>query len=155
MVQQADAVDLFAAESDDPARRELLIRVAHTYSDAVGIIDALRIRGWSDDGLTIPQMRLLWALRDLLGLTGTKFGCGIAQCGACTVHIDGRPVRSCVLPIGAISSRKITTSAGKATRSTRGASEPDCSASRPCRPSTAPASRCSSRAAKAGCRRIG
>jgi isoquinoline 1-oxidoreductase subunit alpha len=55
------------------------------------------------------DMPLLWALRDLLGLTGTKFGCGIAQCGACTVHIDGRPVRSCVLPIGAISSRKITT----------------------------------------------
>src|ERR1700732_1146812 len=52
---------------------------------------------------------LLWVLRDVLGLTGTKFGCGIAQCGACTVHIDGRPVRSCVLPIGAISSRKITT----------------------------------------------
>jgi isoquinoline 1-oxidoreductase subunit alpha len=55
------------------------------------------------------DMPLLWALRDLLGLTGTKFGCGIAQCGACTVHIDDRPVRSCVLPIGAISSRKITT----------------------------------------------
>src|ERR1700674_5555670 len=60
--------------------------------------------------LEAPEdMPLLWALRDLLGLTGTKFGCGIAQCGACTVHIDGRPVRSCVLPIGAISSRKITT----------------------------------------------
>jgi isoquinoline 1-oxidoreductase alpha subunit len=55
------------------------------------------------------DMPLLWALRDLLGLTGTKFGCGIAQCGACTVHIDGRPVRSCVLPVGAISGRKITT----------------------------------------------
>jgi isoquinoline 1-oxidoreductase subunit alpha len=55
------------------------------------------------------DMPLLWALRDLLGLTGTKFGCGIAQCGACTVHIDGRPVRSCVLPVGAILGRKITT----------------------------------------------
>jgi isoquinoline 1-oxidoreductase subunit alpha len=55
------------------------------------------------------DMPLLWALRDLLGLTGTKFGCGIAQCGACTVHIDGRPVRSCVLPVGAISGRRITT----------------------------------------------
>lgn len=55
------------------------------------------------------DMPLLWAIRDLLGLTGTKFGCGIAQCGACTVHIDGRPVRSCVLPVGAISGRKITT----------------------------------------------
>jgi hypothetical protein len=55
------------------------------------------------------DMPLLWALRDLLGLTGTKFGCGIAQCGACTVHIDRRPVRSCVLPVGAIPGRKITT----------------------------------------------
>jgi isoquinoline 1-oxidoreductase alpha subunit len=48
-----------------------------------------------------PEMPLLWVLRDILGLTGTKFGCGIAQCGACTVHIDGKPVRSCMLPVGA------------------------------------------------------
>jgi isoquinoline 1-oxidoreductase alpha subunit len=52
---------------------------------------------------------LLWALRDVLGLTGTKFGCGIAQCGACTVHLDGKPVRSCLLPIGTIGDRAITT----------------------------------------------
>lgn len=53
---------------------------------------------------------LLWVLRDELGLTGTKFGCGIAQCGACTVHVDGQPVRSCSLPVGAIGKRqKITT----------------------------------------------
>jgi isoquinoline 1-oxidoreductase alpha subunit len=55
------------------------------------------------------DMPLLWALRDLLGLTGTKFGCGIAQCGACTVHIAGAPVRSCLLPIGAVGDRPITT----------------------------------------------
>ncbi len=55
---------------------------------------------------------LLWALRDLLGLTGTKFGCGIAQCGACTVHVDGKAVRSCVLPIGAIGLKEITTVEG-------------------------------------------
>ena len=55
------------------------------------------------------DMPLLRALRDLVGLTGTKFGCGIAQCGACTVHLDGQPVRSCQLPIGAIGNREITT----------------------------------------------
>jgi isoquinoline 1-oxidoreductase alpha subunit len=57
-------------------------------------------------------MPLLWALRDIVGLTGTKFGCGIAQCGACTVHLDGQPVRSCLLPIGAIGNRPIVTIEG-------------------------------------------
>jgi isoquinoline 1-oxidoreductase alpha subunit len=52
---------------------------------------------------------LLWVIRDIVGLTGTKFGCGIAQCGACTVHLDGKAVRSCVLPISAVGNRKITT----------------------------------------------
>jgi isoquinoline 1-oxidoreductase alpha subunit len=55
---------------------------------------------------------LLWMLRDVLGLTGTKYGCGIAQCGACTVHIDGDPVRSCLLPVGSIGERAITTIEG-------------------------------------------
>jgi isoquinoline 1-oxidoreductase alpha subunit len=55
-----------------------------------------------------PEMPLLWVLRDELGLTGTKYGCGIAMCGACTVHIDGKPVRSCVMPASAVSG-KITT----------------------------------------------
>jgi isoquinoline 1-oxidoreductase subunit alpha len=59
-----------------------------------------------------PDMPLLWVLRDLLGLTGTKFGCGIAQCGACTVHVDGAPVRSCLLPVGSIGERAITTIEG-------------------------------------------
>jgi isoquinoline 1-oxidoreductase subunit alpha len=52
---------------------------------------------------------LLWVLRDVLGMTGTKFGCGIAQCGACTVHLDGLPVRSCMLAVGTIGEGKITT----------------------------------------------
>jgi isoquinoline 1-oxidoreductase alpha subunit len=57
-------------------------------------------------------MPLLWVLRDVLGLTGTKFGCGIAQCGSCTIHIDGKAVRSCVLPIRAVGTRAVTTIEG-------------------------------------------
>ena len=59
-----------------------------------------------------PEMPLLWVLRDELGLTGTKYGCGIAQCGACTVHIDGEAMRSCVMPISAVEGKKITTIEG-------------------------------------------
>ena len=59
-----------------------------------------------------PDTPLLWVLRDVVGLTGTKFGCGIAQCGACTVHIDGEPMRSCSVPIGALDGAKITTIEG-------------------------------------------
>jgi isoquinoline 1-oxidoreductase alpha subunit len=59
-----------------------------------------------------PDTPLLWVLRDILGMTGTKFGCGIAQCGACTVHIDGKAVRSCVLPVGAVQGRAVTTVEG-------------------------------------------
>ena len=59
-----------------------------------------------------PDMPLLWVLRDVLGLTGTKFGCGMAQCGACTVHVDGAPVRSCLLAVGSIGERAITTIEG-------------------------------------------
>jgi isoquinoline 1-oxidoreductase subunit alpha len=56
-----------------------------------------------------PQMPLLWALRDHLRLTGTKFGCGMGLCGACTVHIDGRPMRSCITPLSAVEGKQITT----------------------------------------------
>ena len=58
------------------------------------------------------NMPLLWALRDILGLKGTKFGCGVAQCGACTVHLDGAPRRSCVTPVSAAEGKKITTIEG-------------------------------------------
>ena len=61
------------------------------------------------DELASPQMPLLWALRDLLGLTGTKFGCGVAACGACTVHVDGKPVRSCVTPLEAVRGKRVVT----------------------------------------------
>jgi isoquinoline 1-oxidoreductase alpha subunit len=59
-----------------------------------------------------PDMPLLWAIRENLALTGTKFGCGIAQCGACTVHVDGQPVRSCNTQVGAVAGKKITTIEG-------------------------------------------
>jgi isoquinoline 1-oxidoreductase subunit alpha len=59
-----------------------------------------------------PDTPLLWALRDQLNLTGTKFGCGMAQCGACTVHLDGQPVRSCVTPVSAIEGRRVVTIEG-------------------------------------------
>ncbi len=58
------------------------------------------------------EMPLLWVLRDLLGMTGVKFGCGMAQCGACTVHLDGRATRSCVMPVSAVGGQKITTIEG-------------------------------------------
>jgi isoquinoline 1-oxidoreductase subunit alpha len=72
----------------------------------------LKINGESRSFEAPGDMPLLWALRDVLGMTGTKFGCGIAQCGACTVHIDGKAVRSCLLPVGAIGSRSVTTIEG-------------------------------------------
>jgi aerobic-type carbon monoxide dehydrogenase small subunit (CoxS/CutS family) len=59
-----------------------------------------------------PETPLLWVLRDTLGLTGTKFGCGMALCGACTVHLDGEPTRACVTPVSALGGRKITTIEG-------------------------------------------
>ncbi|GLQ52003.1 (2Fe-2S)-binding protein [Dyella flava] len=70
---------------------------------------SLSVNGQSHSVDVPDDMPLLWVLRDVIGLTGTKFGCGIAQCGACTVHLDGQPVRSCVLPVGAIGNRAVTT----------------------------------------------
>ena len=59
-----------------------------------------------------PEMPLLWAVRDEIGLTGTKFGCGLAQCGACTMHVDGQPVRSCSTPLSAVEGQQVTTIEG-------------------------------------------
>ena len=72
----------------------------------------LRINGELKSVDVAADVPLLWVLRDVLGLTGTKFGCGIAQCGACTVHVDGNPVRSCVLAVSSIGERAITTIEG-------------------------------------------
>jgi isoquinoline 1-oxidoreductase alpha subunit len=70
---------------------------------------ALKINGEVRTFDAPGDMPLLWVLRDVLGMTGTKFGCGIAQCGACTVHVDGNPMRSCLLPVGSIGEKPITT----------------------------------------------
>jgi isoquinoline 1-oxidoreductase alpha subunit len=72
----------------------------------------LNVNGKDQDVDADPQMPLLWALRDVLGLTGTKYGCGMALCGACTVHVDGEARRSCISPIGTLAGRKITTIEG-------------------------------------------
>jgi isoquinoline 1-oxidoreductase alpha subunit len=69
----------------------------------------LRINGQERE-LDVPDdMPLLWALRDVVGLTGTKFGCGVALCGACTVHLDGRPIRSCITPVATAAGKAVTT----------------------------------------------
>ena len=69
----------------------------------------LRING-QDRQLDVPDdMPLLWVLRDIIGLTGTKFGCGVALCGACTVHLDGRPIRSCITPVASAAGKTVTT----------------------------------------------
>ena len=70
---------------------------------------ALSINGKSYEVDVEPDTPLLWVLRDTIGLTGTKYGCGIAQCGACTVHIDGKAIRSCQVPIGSLNGRQVTT----------------------------------------------
>jgi isoquinoline 1-oxidoreductase alpha subunit len=85
--------------------------MAHTPGSTSFMI-TLNINGQPRNVDAPADMPLLWVLRDLLGLTGTKFGCGIAQCGACTVHLEGTPVRSCLLPVGSVGERAITTIEG-------------------------------------------
>ena len=74
----------------------------------------LNINGKSSELEVAPDTPLLWVLRDHLDLLGTKFGCGIAQCGACTVHVDGHPMRACSMPVSQVSDKKITTIEGLA-----------------------------------------
>jgi isoquinoline 1-oxidoreductase alpha subunit len=72
----------------------------------------LNVNGKVHEVAAPPDMPLLWVLRDLMGLTGTKYGCGMAQCGACTVHLDGQAHRSCVLPVSEVGARAVTTIEG-------------------------------------------
>ena len=69
----------------------------------------LNINGKQHQADVTPDTPILWTLRDVLGMTGTKFGCGMALCGACTVHVDGQPVRSCVTPVSAVTGSKVVT----------------------------------------------
>ncbi len=75
----------------------------------------LSINGKTHEVDADPNTPLLWVIREQVGLTGTKYGCGIAQCGACTVHIDGAAVRSCAMPVSAVAGKRITTIEGLAT----------------------------------------
>ena len=75
---------------------------------------SLNVNGKTYQADVDPRTPLLWVLRDSLGLTGTKYGCGIAQCGACTVHVDGVPTRSCSVPISSVGAKKVTTIEGLA-----------------------------------------
>ena len=80
---------------------------------------SLKVNGHAHQVDADPQTPLLWVLRDEIGLTGTKFGCGVAQCGACTVHVDGQAMRSCVTPVSAIAGRKVTTIEGLGSRAAK------------------------------------
>jgi isoquinoline 1-oxidoreductase alpha subunit len=77
-------------------------------------VTSLKINGKTIDVDVDPATPLLWVIREQVGLTGTKYGCGIAQCGACTVHLDGQAVRSCVMPVSAAAGKRITTIEGLA-----------------------------------------
>jgi isoquinoline 1-oxidoreductase subunit alpha len=73
---------------------------------------SLTVNGQRHEVDVSADMPLLWVIRDTIGLTGTKFGCGLSQCGACTVHLDGQPTRSCVTPVSSVGAKKVTTVEG-------------------------------------------
>ena len=78
----------------------------------------LPINGKTTEVTGNPSTPLLWAIREQVGLTGTKYGCGVAQCGACTVHVDGKAVRSCIMPVAAVEGKQVTTIEGLASGGT-------------------------------------
>ena len=82
-------------------------------------IVSLNVNGHAHKVQADADTPLLWVIRDDIGLTGTKFGCGVAQCGACTVHLDGQPARSCVTPAAAVGARKVTTIEGLQSRAAK------------------------------------
>ena len=82
------------------------------YNHRVSMMISLKINGIHHELDSDPSTPLLWVIREQIGLTGTKFGCGIAQCGACTVHLNGLPIRSCTTPLGSVIDQEITTIEG-------------------------------------------
>ena len=80
---------------------------------------SLTVNGQRRDADVDPNTPLLWVIREDLGLTGTKYGCGIAQCGACTVHVEGEPVRSCSAPVSAVAGKRVTTIEGLSSRTAK------------------------------------
>jgi len=80
---------------------------------------SLTVNSQRRDADVDPNTPLLWVLREDLGLTGTKYGCGIAQCGACTVHVDGEPLRSCSAPVSAVAGKRVTTIEGLSSRTAK------------------------------------
>ena len=80
---------------------------------------SLTVNGQRRDADVDPNTPLLWVIREDLGLTGTKYGCGIAQCGACTVHVDGDPLRSCSAPVSAVAGKRVTTIEGLSSRTAK------------------------------------
>src|SRR5690349_12041168 len=94
-----------------PRKRRRMLATGHQHT---GGVMQLNINGRSQEVDVEPNTPLLWAIREQIGLTGTKYGCGIAQCGACTVHVDGVAVRSCVMPVSAVAGKRITTIEGLA-----------------------------------------
>jgi isoquinoline 1-oxidoreductase alpha subunit len=96
----------------EPSIRTMVPRCVMPASEATMV--SLKVNGTTHTVDVDDDTPLLWAIRDTIGLTGTKFGCGVAQCGACTVFIDGQPLRSCVTPISAVGTSEITTIEGLA-----------------------------------------
>jgi isoquinoline 1-oxidoreductase alpha subunit len=98
-------------KSNIPSRDRHVARLIGAQGDGI-MAFTIKINGTTHSLDVDADTPLLWVLRDVLGMTGTKFGCGIAQCGACTVHIDGKPVRSCMLAVGTVRDRAVTTIEG-------------------------------------------
>jgi isoquinoline 1-oxidoreductase subunit alpha len=92
----------------------MIADIRHHYAPGGNTMARLMINGKTSEVNVDPGTPLLWAIREQIGLTGTKYGCGIAQCGACTVHIDGAAVRSCMTPVSAVEGKQITTIEGLA-----------------------------------------